>query len=113
MAHGKPKRVNGRIGYPDAWRYIYIKSKAQARYLSTKRSFTMSPELQERAQKVVASFKASLDEEERDKISGPQYEELALMITEALSDQVDDVVARMESLVQELRSETKKGQMGM
>jgi hypothetical protein len=73
----------------------------------------MSPDLQERAQKVVASFRASLDEPLRDGISEHQYEELALMIAEALSDQVDEVAARMESLVHALRAESMKGQMGM
>lgn len=73
----------------------------------------MSPDLQERAQKVVASFKESLDSSVRDGISSHQYEELALMIAEALSDELDDVAARMEALVQQIRAESRKGQMGM
>ena len=73
----------------------------------------MSPDLQERAQKVVASFKQSLDSQVRESISTAQYEELALMIAEALSDELDEVAARMEALVQQVRAESRKGQMGM
>lgn len=73
----------------------------------------MSPDLQQRAKKVVDSFKASLDGEVRDSISAHQYEELALMIAEALSDQIDDITARINVLVQELRAESSKGQMGL
>jgi len=73
----------------------------------------MSPDLQQRAQKVVASFKESLDSQVRDNIRDHQYEELALMIGEALSDQLDEVTARIEILVQELRADSRKGQMGM
>lgn len=73
----------------------------------------MSPDLQQRAQKVVSSFKASLDGDVRDSISDHQYEELAQMIAEALSDQVDDVTARIDVLVQDLRAQSRKGQMGL
>ncbi|MBD3609649.1 MAG: hypothetical protein HUJ30_03780 [Gammaproteobacteria bacterium] len=73
----------------------------------------MSKEILTRAQDVVTSFQESLDDTARNAISEQQYEQLKLMISRALSNELDIITNRIEGLVNELRSESEKGQLGM
>ena len=68
---------------------------------------------QHRAIKVVASFRELLDQNVSQQISDAQYESLALMISEAISEELCLAADMMEDVVKRLRSASSKSELGM
>lgn len=73
----------------------------------------MTERHQERAQKVVESFRELLDPAIREAIPANDFEQLSLFIQEALSDELHDVAEQVEELAQDLRSGTSMSDVGM
>jgi len=65
----------------------------------------MSEPHQQLAQKVVRSFKASLSEEALAGISEAQFEDLAIMIQEAVAEALGDAAELVSAVVRQLREE--------
>lgn len=68
----------------------------------------MTDRHQERAEKVVATFKALLDASVQEHISDAQFEHLAIAIREALAEEVHDVARQLEELARGLRAATDR-----
>ena len=68
---------------------------------------------QHRAIKVVASFRELLDQNVSQQISDAQYESLALIISEAISEELGLAADMMEDVVKRLRSASSKSELGM
>ncbi len=68
---------------------------------------------QQLAQKVVEAFRASLSEDARQQISQTALDELALMIREALSEELESAAASVEELARTLRANIDKPELGL
>lgn len=68
---------------------------------------------QARAQQVVASFKAALDKPVLEAISKAQFEELELLVREALSEELHTAAEQVEELAQRLRAEVELPNLGL
>lgn len=68
---------------------------------------------QEMAEKIVAKFKQSLDESVAQQITEAQYTALILMVKEALGEEARFAAEQLESIIQKLRTESEKPDLGM
>lgn len=68
---------------------------------------------QDRAVKVVEAFRGLLDENIRQQITNAQFDTLTLMITEAISEELGVAADMMEDVIQKLRAEINKPELGM
>lgn len=68
---------------------------------------------QEQANKIVSAFKDALDESTCQQITDSQFEILALMIRDALKDELATAAELVEEIVRKLRSESEKTGIGM
>ena len=68
---------------------------------------------QQLAQKVVEAFRARLSEDARQQISQTALDELALMIREALSEELESAAASVEELARTLRANIDKPELGL
>ena len=66
---------------------------------------------QGRANKVVQAFKGLLDENVSQQISDSQYDTLALMISEAISEELTAATAMMEDVIKKIRVETNRSEL--
>ncbi len=73
----------------------------------------MTEETQELAEKVVATFKHNLSETARKQIRDADFNELTLMIREAISEELAKATDMVEEVVRKLRSETDKPEIGL
>lgn len=73
----------------------------------------MSERHRERAWKVVESFRELLDQKALDAIPANDFEQLALFVQEALSDELHDASEQVEALARKMRSETNLGDVGI
>ena len=73
----------------------------------------MTNETEAAAIKVVAAFKQNLGVELEKQIGRAQFDDLAIMIREALSAQLAETTKMVEDLVRELRAKTDRPQLGM
>ena len=73
----------------------------------------MSQRPHQRAQKVVESFKSTLDESARNAVSEGKFDSLKLMIAEAISEELESAAARVDSLAKELRGLSEKQELGL
>ena len=65
------------------------------------------------AKKVVESFKELLPDAALKEITNGEFEELELMIQEALSDELHTATDQMDGLIRRLRSEIDRPELGM
>ena len=68
---------------------------------------------QEIAEKIVATFKQSLDENVAKQITEAQYTALTLMVKEAMGDEARFAAEQLEKIIQKLRTESEKPDLGM
>ena len=68
---------------------------------------------QEMAEKIVATFKQSLDKNVAQQISDAQFNTLSLMIMEAMGEEARFAVEQLEKIIQKLRTEAEKPDLGM
>ena len=73
----------------------------------------MSERQRERALKVVESFKELLDPKAQDAVPANDFEQLALFVQEALSDELHDAAEQVEELARTMRSGTSLSDVGM
>ena len=73
----------------------------------------MTARHQETAEKIVATFKLSLDENVAQQISEAQYTALTLMVKEAMGEEARFAVEQLEKIIQKLRTESEKPDLGM
>lgn len=73
----------------------------------------MTARHQETAEKIVATFKLSLDENVALQISEAQYTALTLMVKEAMGEEARFAVEQLEKIIQKLRTESEKPDLGM
>ena len=73
----------------------------------------MTEETEELAEKVVATFKHNLSEAAREQVSEADFNELSLMIREAISEELSRATDMVEEVVRKLRSETDKPELGL
>lgn len=67
----------------------------------------------ELAEKVVETFKSSLSETAREQISDSQFGELALMIREAISEELETATDLIEEVARKLREGVEKPDLGL
>ena len=65
------------------------------------------------ADRVLDAFKDILSEAVREQITESQYTELSLMIQEALSEELENAINRVEEVVKNLRTEVEKPELGL
>ena len=68
---------------------------------------------QQTAEKIVATFKQSLDENVAQQITEAQYISLTLMVKEAMGEEARFAVEQLEKIIQKLRVESEKPDLGM
>ena len=68
---------------------------------------------QEMAEKIVATFKQSLEENVAQQITEAQYTALTLMIKEAMGDEARFAAEQLEKIIQKLRAESEKPDLSM
>ena len=68
----------------------------------------MSQQSEELAQRVVATFRARLSDAALEQIREADFNELALMVREAISEELARATELVEEVVHKLRSETDK-----
>ena len=68
---------------------------------------------QEMAEKIVETFKQSLDENVAKQITEAQYTALTLMVKEAMGDEARFAAEQLEKIIQKLRAESEKPDLGM
>lgn len=73
----------------------------------------MTQRHQERARKVVDSFKALLDEKALEAIPASEFEQLSLIVQQALSEELHDAAEEVEALAHKLRAGTSMEDVGM
>ncbi|WP_303904407.1 hypothetical protein [Thiohalomonas denitrificans] len=73
----------------------------------------MTERQRDRAQKVVESFRVLLDKKALETIPDNDFEQLALFIQEALSDELHDAAEQVEELARKMRSGTSLSDVGM
>ncbi|WP_303907684.1 hypothetical protein [Thiohalomonas denitrificans] len=73
----------------------------------------MTERHRERAQKVVESFRELLDPNALKAIPANDFEQLALFVQEALSDELHDAAEQVEELARKMRSGTSLSDVGM
>ncbi|SCZ63107.1 hypothetical protein [Thiohalomonas denitrificans] len=73
----------------------------------------MTERQRDRAQKVVESFRVLLDKKTLETIPDNDFEQLALFVQEALSDELHDAAEQVEELARKMRSGTSLSDVGM
>ncbi len=73
----------------------------------------MTERHRKRAQKVVESFRELLDQRVLETIPASDFEQLALFVQEALSDELHDAAEQVEELAHKMRSGTSLSDVGM
>jgi len=68
---------------------------------------------QERAEKIVATFKQSLDKNVAKKITDAQFNALTLMIREVMGEEAGFAAEQLEQVIRKLRAESEKPDLGM
>ena len=68
---------------------------------------------QQRAEKIVATFKQSLDANVAQQITDAQFNALALMITEVMGEEAGFAAEQLEQVIRKLRAESEKPDLGM
>ena len=68
---------------------------------------------QERAEKIVATFKQSLDKKVAKQITDAQFNTLTLMIREAMGEEAGFAAEQLEQVIRKLRAESEKPDLGM
>ena len=63
--------------------------------------------------KIVDRFQSQLDEGVRQQITNAQFAELALMIEEAISEEVGAAADAVDEVVKKLRASTRKAEIGL
>lgn len=71
----------------------------------------MNQRHQELADRVLAAFRAELDEADLQRIGEARFQILHSLIGEALTEELDVVSGRLEGLLRQLRSETEKPEL--
>lgn len=71
----------------------------------------MTDRYQERAAKVVETFKARLSEAACEQINDAQFEDLYLMIRKAISEELLSTAKLIEDLAKQVRSEADKPEL--
>lgn len=73
----------------------------------------MSERPHQRAQRVIEGFTLGLSDEQRDCLTEGQLASLQLMITEAISEELEAVAAEMEAMARSLRSQSERQERGL
>lgn len=73
----------------------------------------MTQRHQQQAERIVAAFKESLDDDVRQQISNSQFNSLGLMVQKALGNEMAVAIERMDELLRQMRSETEKAELGI
>ncbi|MFO7592837.1 MAG: hypothetical protein R6X15_02170 [Pseudomonadota bacterium] len=73
----------------------------------------MTARQHERANKVVESFRAVLDKKALEAIPDSDFEQLSLIVQQALSEELQDAAEEVEALAHKLRAGTVMGDVGM
>ena len=68
---------------------------------------------QERAEKIVATFKQSLDKKVAKQITDAQFNKLTLMIREVMGEEAGFAAEQLEQVIRKLRAESEKPDLGM
>ena len=68
---------------------------------------------QQRAEKIVATFKQSLDAKVAQQITDAQLNALTLMIREAMGEEAGFAAEQLEQVIRKLRAESEKPDLGM
>ena len=68
---------------------------------------------QERAEKIVATFKQSLDKKVAKQITDAQFNALTLMIREVMGEEAGFAAEQLEQVIRKLRAESEKPDLGM
>lgn len=68
---------------------------------------------QERAHRVVESFRALLDQKVLDAIPDSDFEQLSLIVQQALTEELHDAAEQLEALAHKMRSDTNMSDVGM
>ena len=68
---------------------------------------------QERAEKLVATFKQSLDKKVAKQITDAQFNTLTLMIREVMGEEAGFAAEQLERVIRKLRAESEKPDLGM
>jgi hypothetical protein len=66
-----------------------------------------------RADKVVVEFKEIIGESVCSQISAAHFQDLALLVRDAITDEVLAAAERMEKVIKEIRSETDLHELGI
>lgn len=73
----------------------------------------MSNRHHQRAEKLVAEFKEIIGESGSANISDVHFQDLALLVRDAITDELLAAAERIEKVVQEIRSETDLHELGI
>ena len=73
----------------------------------------MTEQHQERARKVVESFRELLSKKALDAIPDNDFEQLALFVQEALADELHDAAEQVEDLARNMRADTSLSDVGI
>lgn len=73
----------------------------------------MTERHRERAEKVVESFRELLDKQALEAIPANDFEQLAIFVREALSDELHDAAEQVEELARQMRSGTSLSDLGI
>ena len=68
---------------------------------------------QQTAEKIVATFKQSLDKNIAQQITEAQFNTLTLMIREAMGEEAGFAAEQLEQIIRKLRAESEKPDLGM
>ena len=68
---------------------------------------------QQRAEKIVATFKQSLSENIAQQITDAQLNSLIIMIKEAMGEEAGFAAEQLEQVIRKLRAESEKPELGM
>ena len=68
---------------------------------------------QARAEKIVATFRQSLEKKLAKQITDAQYNTLTLMIVEAMGEEAGFAAEQLEQVIRKLRAESEKPDLGM
>jgi hypothetical protein len=72
----------------------------------------MADRHRERAEKVIASFKALIDEPALEAISDAQFKELELLVRKAIADELHHAAEQVEDLAHRLRADVELPNLG-
>ena len=73
----------------------------------------MNQRHQELADHVLTVFRSNLDGADQERLGEARFQQLHRLICEALSEELEVVSARLDALLQELRAEIEKPELGL